>query len=111
MIRVPDVVRIEQSDPIAARRLDAGIPGRRGVASDNMKECYRDAAPTHLRNRVVGGRIVNDDHFVRRVGLRGHAAERVRNPAPRIVAWDDDGDAHQALSFNSLAHWPATGFS
>ncbi len=89
MIRVPNIISIEQGDPISSRDRNAGVAGPCAICPIRVKVSNSDATRANPLDRIISRSVVNDDDLVRGMGLSRHALERSGNPTSRVIAGDD----------------------
>src|SRR5262249_41637359 len=88
--RVPDVVRVEESDDVAAGGLDAAIArsGHPLIWLVNVPDSVTVDGQTLLG--VVTGAVIYDDNLVRRRGLIERTVDRFDDEGGTIVRRDDN---------------------
>lgn len=96
LVRVQQVIRIEELNPFALGVLPAIIARERGIAEAHIKYfvTYRRVFE-RLRgdcNAVIRRLVVDNDEFEQRViiRLRQHRLQRFSDPRLGIVQWNDD---------------------
>ena len=66
MIRMPNIVGIQQRNPIAGGGFDAHIARRRRIVHLRLQQSDTGTAGANLLDRIVGRIVVDDDNFGRR---------------------------------------------
>ena len=92
MILVPQVVGIEESDPVPAGPLDTQVPS--GIASRAGRGAMQPYEPWIVEpgedfGAAIGRGIVDEDDFLRREGLSQRAPDG-GGDVPRLVVNRDD---------------------
>ena len=93
VMRVPDVVLIQKRDQVARGMRHAQIPSRGLTAVRLAEQLDRVALAELLDNRhaVIGGTVIDHDHFVRRQGLADNAGEGLPQKPRSIIQRNDRG--------------------
>jgi hypothetical protein len=93
VVGVEHVVVVEEQDPVAGHRRDAGVARRTGTARRLVLDDagFGEFGRQH-GERIVGRRLVDDHDLLVRPRLLARAAQRLAQPIPAIAGRHDDGN-------------------
>lgn len=95
LVGKPDVVRVKKRDQVSARRLHGSVPGPSSLHVSPVLEKRNPGAKRFCHcHRIIGRRIVHDDHFHEGVRLGECALNRFPEKERAIVTRDYDADEH-----------------
>src|SRR5262249_40179825 len=92
MIRVPSVIRVEESNEGATCLAQGCVSGIAGPAERARKNPYFGVLRTNALNRAVARVVIRDEDFARPRGLTRSARYGLKSVRTCVAAGDDDRD-------------------